>query len=208
MDRRALIGSLIFGSSRAPRRLRPARTQGVRIGILNPGMTSTMVGSQPRGHFTGALLRGLRQLGYVYGEHFVTEPRGAEGRPERYPALAAELVRLQVDLIVLAGHTPATQAAKEATSTIPIVMAGAEDPVGQGLVQSLGHPGGNFTGLSLQAVETTGKRLELLKELVPAASPWPSSGIGPASRSGRRLKPPLGRGGGSCCRSRFETRVR
>jgi putative tryptophan/tyrosine transport system substrate-binding protein len=172
MDRRFLIGSLIFGALAVPRAAsaQPGRKM-FRIGILNPGMTSSMVGPQPRGHFTGALLRGLRQLGYVYGEHFVTEPRGAEGRPERYPALAAELVRLQVDLIVLAGHTPATAAAKEATSTIPIVMAGAEDPVGQGLVESLGHPGRNFTGLSLQAVETTGKRLELLKELVSDASP-------------------------------------
>jgi putative ABC transport system substrate-binding protein len=172
MDRRVLIGGLIFGALKVPRAASAQPKRKVfRIGILNPGMTSNMVGPQPRGDFTGALLRGLHQLGYVYGEHFVTEPRGAEGRPERYPALAAELVRLQVDLIVLAGHTPATQAAKAATSTIPIVMAGAEDPVGQGLVQSLGHPGGNFTGLSLQAVETTGKRLELLKELVPAASP-------------------------------------
>ena len=172
MDRRAFIGRLTFGALTASgaASAQPARKV-FRIGILNPGMTSDMVGPQPRGHFTGALVHGLRQLGYVYGQHFVTEPRGAEGKPERYPALAAELVRLQTDLIVVAGHTPATQAAKEATSTVPVVMAGAEDPVGQGLVQSLGHPGGNFTGLSLQTVETTGKRLELLKELVPAPSP-------------------------------------
>src|SRR5262249_42578469 len=108
-----LIGSLIFGTLVVPgaTSAQPARKV-FRIGILTPGMTSAMVGPQPRGHFTGALLRGLRQLGYVYGEHFVTEPRGAGGRPERYSALATELVRLQVDLIVLAGHTPATQAAK------------------------------------------------------------------------------------------------
>jgi putative ABC transport system substrate-binding protein len=110
----------------------------------------------------------LRELGYVYGEHFVTRPHGAEGRPERFPDLAAEMVRLQVDVIVAPG--PMLTALKEATSTIPIVMAAAIDPVGQGLVQSLGHPGGNFTGLSLQSVETTGKRLELLKELVPGAA--------------------------------------
>ena len=99
----------------------------------------------------------------------MTEPRGGEGRPDRYPGLAAELVRLQVDVIVAAGPTLA--ALKQATSTIPVVMGGAEDPVGQGFVRSLGHPGGNFTGLSLQSVELTGKQLELLKELVPGAAP-------------------------------------
>src|SRR5713101_2078244 len=102
-------------------------------------------------------------------KHFVTEPREPQGKPERFPALAAELVRLQVDVIVAAG--PALPALKQATSTIPIVMGGAGDPVGEGFVQSLGRPGGNFTGLSLQLIETTGKRLELLKELVPGAAP-------------------------------------
>jgi putative ABC transport system substrate-binding protein len=111
----------------------------------------------------------LRELGYVYGEHFVTEPRGGEGKPERFPNLAAELVRLQVDVIVAGG--PTLPALKQATSTIPVVMAGAGDPVALGFVQSLGRPGGNFTGLSLQSIETTGKRLELLKELVPGAAP-------------------------------------
>src|SRR5262249_270842 len=99
MDRRTLIGRLIFRTLLVPAATPAQPTRKVfRIGILTPGMTSAMVGPQPRGHFTGALLRGLRQLGYVYGEHFVTEPRGAEGRPERYSALVAELVRLQVDL--------------------------------------------------------------------------------------------------------------
>jgi putative ABC transport system substrate-binding protein len=128
-----------------------------------------MVGPQPRGPITNAFLRGLREIGYVYGEHFVTEPRGAEDRPERYPDLAAELVRLQLDVIVAPG--PPLPALKQATSAIPVVMAGALDPVGQGLVQSLGRPGGNFTGLSSQSVETTSKRLELLEELVPGAAP-------------------------------------
>jgi putative ABC transport system substrate-binding protein len=116
-----------------------------------------------------ALLHGLRGLGYVYGEHFVTEPRGGEGKPERFPNLAAELVRLQVDVIVAAG--PMLPALKQATSAIPVVTTGAGDPVGQGFVQSLGRPGGNVTGLSIQFTETTGKRLELLKELVPGAAP-------------------------------------
>lgn len=128
-----------------------------------------MVGSQPKDPLINALLRGLRELGYVYGEHFVTEPRGGEGKPERFPNLAAELVRLQVDVIVAAG--PMLGAIKQATSTIPVVTPGAGDPVASGYVQSLARPGGNITGLSLQLLETTGKRLELLKELVPGAAP-------------------------------------
>src|SRR5881397_1716084 len=125
-----------------------------RIGLLSlGGTTSDMVGPQPRSPGANALLRGLRELGYVYGEHFVTEPR-AEERPERFAILTAELARLQVDVIVAAG--PMLAALKQATSTIPVVMAAAVDPVGEGLVQSLGYPGGNFTGLSLQNVETRG----------------------------------------------------
>jgi putative ABC transport system substrate-binding protein len=170
MDRRVFTGGLALGAFAVPRaaRAQPARKV-YRIGILGLGVTADMVGPQPRSPFINALLRGLRELGYVYGEHFVTEPRGAEDRPERFPGLAAEVVRLQVDVIVAGGVLLA--ALKEATSTIPIVMGGASDPVGEGLVRSLGHPGGNFTGLSLQSVETTEKRLELLKELVPGAAP-------------------------------------
>ena len=172
MDRRAFIGSLIFGALAVPRVASAQPARKVLPDRDPQSWDDLRHGRAPApGPVTGALLRGLRELGYVYGEHFVTEPRGAEGKPERFPALAAELVRLQVDVIVLAGHTPATRRLKQATSTIPIVMAGAGDPVAQGFVQSLGHPGGNFTGLSLQAVETTGKRLELLKELVPGAAP-------------------------------------
>ena len=171
MDRRAFIGSLALATLAVPRvaPAQPARKV-YRIGILSPTpMTSDMVGPQTRHPFVNALLLGLRELGYVYGEHFVTEPRGGEGKPERFPKLAAELVRLQVDVIVASG--PTLPALKRATSTIPIVMAGVGDPVAQGFVQSLGRPGGNFTGLSLQTVETTGKRLELLKEIVPGAAP-------------------------------------
>jgi len=168
MDRRAFIGSLTLGTLVATRaaRAQPARKVS-RIGILSNSATSGMVGPQPRYPSIDALLRGLRDLGYVYGEHFVTEPRGSEGKPERFPTFAAELVRLQVDVIVAAG--PALPALKRATSTIPIVMAASGDPVGLGYVQSLGHPGGNITGLSLQSIEITGKRLELLKEFVPSA---------------------------------------
>ena len=95
--------------------------------------------------------------------------RSAEGKLDRLPALAAELVRLKVDIIVSAGPT-ATRAAKEATSTIPIVMAQDSDPVGSGFVASLARPGGNITGLSTLAPELSGKRLELLKEIVPKLS--------------------------------------
>jgi putative ABC transport system substrate-binding protein len=171
MDRRLFVGSLAVGILTVPRvaPAQPVRRM-YRIGILGSSApTSEMVGPQHRNPTVGALLRGLHQLGYVYGEHFVTEPRGAEDRPERFPGLAAEMVRLQVDVIVAGGVLLA--ALKAATSTIPIVMGGASDPVGEGLVRSLGHPGGNFTGLSLQSVETTEKRLELLKELVPGVAP-------------------------------------
>ncbi len=169
MNRRAFICSLALGSLAVPRITHAQSVRKVyRIGIVSQGVTADMVGPQPRNPYTSALLRGLQELGYVYGEHFVTEPRGADSRPERYPSLAADLVRIQVDVIVAAA--PALPALKQATSTIPIVMTGDGDPVGRGFVQSLSQPGGNITGLSLQAVEMTGKRLELLKELVPSAS--------------------------------------
>jgi len=172
MDRRAFIGSLVLGTTLGVphvTRAQPARKV-YRIGILaSSGTTSDMVGPQPRNPFVNALLRGLHELGYAYGEHFVTEPRGGEGKPEHFPNLVAELIRLQVDVIV--APWPILPSVKQATSTIPVVMTGIGDPVAQGFVQSLGHPGGNFTGLSLQMVETTGKRLELLKELVPGAAP-------------------------------------
>ena len=170
MNRRAFIGGVALGTLALPPTTpaQPARKV-YRIGLLGGFETSGMVGPQPRNPFVNALLRGLRELGYVYGEHFVTEPRSAEDKPERLPGLAAELVRLQVDVIV--AGSPYLPALKRATSTIPIVMGGASDPVGQGFIQSLARPGGNFTGLSLQSVETTAKRLEILKELVPGPAP-------------------------------------
>jgi len=116
-----------------------------------------------------AFRQGLRDLGYVEGKNIVIEWRYAEGKLERVPALAAELVRLKVDVIVTAG-APATRPAKEATSTIPIVMAQDSDPVGNGFVASLARPGGNITGLATLAPEISGKQLELLKEIVPRLS--------------------------------------
>jgi putative ABC transport system substrate-binding protein len=117
-----------------------------------------------------ALRQGLRDLGYVEGRNIMIETRAAEGHHELLPGLAAELVRLPVDVIV-AGGTPAVRATKDATSTIPIVMAVSTDPVGAGLVVSLAQPGGNVTGVSLGTGEQfAGKWVELLKEAVPQVS--------------------------------------
>jgi putative ABC transport system substrate-binding protein len=158
-----LAGPLAAGAQQAARKI-------ARIGIIVPvATTSEMIGSEPKSPAVSALLQGLRELGYVYGRNFVTEPRGANNRQEQVPSLIAELVRLQVDVIVAAGVT--LGAVKQATSTIPVVMAGSDDPVGRGHVRSLAHPGGNFTGLSTQGIDAIGKRLELLKELAPAARP-------------------------------------
>jgi putative ABC transport system substrate-binding protein len=116
-----------------------------------------------------AFLQGLRDLGYIEGQNIVIEYRHAAGRAERLPDLAAELVRLNVDVIV-AGASQSVHAAKQATKTIPIVFHGVGDPVAQGIVASLARPGGNITGLTSLSPEVGGKRLELLKEVVPTAS--------------------------------------
>jgi putative ABC transport system substrate-binding protein len=121
-------------------------------------------------HLVEAFRQGLRDLGYVEGETIVIEYRWAEGRYERLPALAAELVRLKVD-VIFAATTGAALAARSATRTIPIVMGSASDPVGDGLVASLARPGGNVTGLtSAVGPEMASKRLQLLKEAVPKVS--------------------------------------
>jgi putative ABC transport system substrate-binding protein len=116
-----------------------------------------------------AFRQGLSELGYVEGKNIVIEYRFAEGKLDRFPALASELVRLKVD-VVLTGGPIATRSAKQATATIPIVMAYDDDPVGSGFVTSLARPGGNITGLSTLAPEISGKQLELLKEVVPKVS--------------------------------------
>ena len=116
-----------------------------------------------------ALRQGLRELGYVEGKNIVIEWRWAEGKPDRLPDLAAELVRLKVDIIVSAGPA-VTPRLKEATKTIPIVMAQDNDPIGNGFVSSLARPGGNITGLATLAPELSGKQLELLKEIIPRLS--------------------------------------
>jgi putative ABC transport system substrate-binding protein len=116
-----------------------------------------------------AFRQGLREPGYVEGKDIAIEYRAAEGKLDRLPALAAELVRLKVDVIVTSGPS-VTRAVKEATTTIPIVMGFDTDPVGNGFVASLARPGGNITGLSVVSPELSGKQLELLKEIVPKLS--------------------------------------
>src|SRR6266581_4756984 len=123
----------------------------------------------PNPHLTEAFRQGLRDLGYVEGRSVVIEYRDAEGKFERLPALAAELVALNVDVIV-AGGTPQALAAKQATRTIPIVFAAAGDPVTSGLVTSLARPGGNVTGLTGLGPELVGKGLERLKQAVPGVN--------------------------------------
>jgi putative ABC transport system substrate-binding protein len=130
-----------------------------RIGILAPLSVSSFSGRLE------GLRKRLRELGYVEGKNILIEYRYAEGKPERLPGLAAELVRLKVDVIVTAGI--GILPAKKATTTIPIVFGAAADPVGSGLVSSLARPGGNITGLSQMSPDLDGKRLELLKEAFP-----------------------------------------
>jgi len=134
-----------------------------RLGLLIPGSSSAFA---PR---IEAFRYGLRDLGYVEGRNITMEYRFAEGKDDRLPALVAELIRLQVDIIVTDGEA-AIRAAQHATTTIPIVMAVSGDPVGIGHVASLARPGGNITGLSFMQPEVSGKRLELLQEAVPKLS--------------------------------------
>ena len=134
-----------------------------RIGFLSAASASSISARSE------AFRQGLRELGYVEGQNLVIEYRYAEGKLDRLRELAAELVRLPVDVILSAGPT-VTRPAQEATSTIPIVMAFDSDPVGSGFVASLARPGGNITGLSTLSPEITGKQLELLKEIVPTLS--------------------------------------
>ena len=132
-----------------------------RIGILELGSPS----ASAHGH--KAFQQGLRELGYVEGKNIILEYRYADGKLDLLPELAAELVRLKVDIIVVTGGDPQTRAAKNATKTIPIVMTGGGlDPVEAGLVESLARPGGNVTGITNLGGELGGKRLELLKEVV------------------------------------------
>jgi len=161
MDRRRFLGRIAGGFLGAPLAVRaqPAMKT-YRIGILE-----TIPASRNAANLD-ALRKGLRELGYVEGQNLVIEYRSADGRAERFPELANELVRLKVDLIVTRG-TPAAKAANNATEKIPILMAAMRPLV---VAASLAHPGGNVTGVTTFSTELTGKRLELLKEMVPRLS--------------------------------------
>jgi putative tryptophan/tyrosine transport system substrate-binding protein len=162
MDRRTFIGGIAGGLIAAPLAA-PAQQVGkvYRIGILE-----TIPASQNAAKLD-ALRKGLRDLGYFEGRNLVIEYRSADGRAERFPDLASELVRLKVDLIVTRG-TPAAKAVKGATGTIPVVMAAMGEPLV--VVATLAHPGDNITGLTTFSIELTGKRVEVIKELVPSLS--------------------------------------
>jgi putative ABC transport system substrate-binding protein len=158
------------------------RSSVARVGFLEGGKLEAS--------FWQATRDGLRELGYVEGQNLIIEYRSANGQFERVPDLIAELMRLHVDVIVTIGD-PVVAAVKQATSTLPVVMAGAGDPVGRGFVASLARPGGNITGVSNLAVALTGKWLELAKEVVPRSRGSRSSGTPAIQRthsSGRRRR--------------------
>jgi putative tryptophan/tyrosine transport system substrate-binding protein len=166
VDRRRFLLTSLAGALAAPLAGGAQQQAGkvYRVGILSLSAQADSL------HLFDALEQGLRDRGYVDGRNITLEYRFAERRMERLPVLAAELVRLKVDLILAANNSQAT-AARQATTTIPIVMSLASDPVGEGLVASLARPGGNITGLTTDVTpETWGKRLQLLKELVPKIS--------------------------------------
>jgi putative ABC transport system substrate-binding protein len=165
--RRAFIGTLAGGLVAAPFAAEAQQVAKIaRIGYLATNLEAG-ASSQP---LREAFRQGLRDLGYVEGRNVVIEYRDAEGKLERLPALAAELVALKVDVIVAAVGTLAALAAKQATRTLPIVFIGAGEPVTSGLVTSLARPGGNVTGLSLLFPELVGKCLELLTQAVPGVT--------------------------------------
>jgi ABC-type uncharacterized transport system substrate-binding protein len=165
IERRAFISAMAGGLLAAPC---SAEAQQAAAKVPRIGFLALYASANPR--LREAFLQGLRDLGYVEGRNVVIEYRSAEGKLERLPALAAEVVALKVDVIVTGGGTPTALAVKEATRTLPIVFTSATDPVTDGLVTSLAHPGGNVTGLSNLAPELVGKCLEQLKEAVPQVS--------------------------------------
>ena len=159
MRRREFI-TLLGGAAAWPLAASAQQGKLLRIGAL----VLTSADAQSLGR---ALREGLRELGYAEGQNFAFEFRSADGNTDRLPELAAELVRLPVDVIV-ATFTPCALAAKQATTTIPIVMAAVADPISSGLAQSLARPGGNITGFSNMAAETAGKSVELLRDMLPS----------------------------------------
>ena len=167
MHRRAFLSTVAGSLLAAPVNALTAqpREKVPRVGYLTAGSRS----DQGRQRRFEAFRQGLRELGYVEGQNIAIESRWAEGKDDQYPVLAADLVRLKVDVIVAVGGA-ATKAAQQATRAIPVVMSLVNDPLGSGLVPSLARPGGNVTGISLMAPDLVGKQLEVLKEIVPQAS--------------------------------------
>ncbi|MGH2404089.1 MAG: ABC transporter substrate-binding protein [bacterium] len=151
-----LLSTVPFVEAQQPRKIH-------RIGILFPSTAATTT------HLLEAFKQGLRELSYVEGQNVLLESRYGEAKAEQLPVLAAELVRLKVDIIVAVTNS-VIQAVKQATQTIPIVTPNSSDPVGSGFAASLARPGGNITGLTAFSPELNGKRLELLKEVVPRVS--------------------------------------
>jgi len=174
-----MLGVLLLALSLPARAQQPAKLP--RIGYLDAASISSEAARNR------AFRQGLGELGYVEGKNIVIEWRSAEEKPDLLPALAAELVRLKVDVIVTSGSS-VTRAAKAATHTIPIVMAQDNDPVGNGFVASLARPGRNITGLATLAPEISGKRLKLLKEIVPKISRVAVLGTSSAPSNTQNLK--------------------
>ena len=160
MRRREFITLVVGGAAILPFAVCAQKPMPV-VGFLGPGPSDL---NEPN---MSAFRQGLAGLGYVEGRNILIESRWAEGKPERFPALAAELVALKVDVILTAGGTLAALAAKQATTTIPVVFSVVGDPIAEGLVTSLAQPGGNITGLSNVTNDLIGKWLELLKQVVP-----------------------------------------
>jgi len=163
ISRRAFIGAVAGGLAAASSVSAQQAKKVPRIGYLTGGSVEL------EKSWIASLQQGLREVGYVEGQSIVVELKGAAGRADQLPGLAESLIRSKVDVLVTAGDA-ATLAAKQATSTVPIVMVTVADPVAIGLVASLGRPGGNVTGLSDQHADLVAKRLEVLKDLVPSAS--------------------------------------
>jgi putative ABC transport system substrate-binding protein len=163
--RRFIAGASTFLTARPPTVAAQPAAKVVRVGILGNLPRTEAQGAD----LWGAFVQGLRELGYVEGQNLMIEERSSGGRYERLPALAGELVRLKVDVIVVPAGQNA-RAAQQATRTIPIVAASLGDPVGTGLATSFARPGGNLTGLSFAGPELAGKQIQLLKEMVPRLS--------------------------------------
>jgi len=189
MDRRTFMGSVAGGLVAAPLAAHAQKSAIPMIGFLG---SASPAQSAP---FVAAFRKGLNETGYVEGKNVAIEFRWAEGQYDRLPALASELVRRQMAVLVATGGPGAALAAKAATSTIPIVFTTGSDPVQFGLVASLGHPGGNATGVTIFTVDLVAKRMELLRELVPKATviafisnpntPYAESEVGKAQEAAR-----------------------